>query len=257
MRPSFRVAAGALLSIALVACVGSPMAPAAVQQDDNLLAMSFDELSHEQEQLGDSDRGQELGWAALAVRSGVVPSQLDVTNDGEREVYNAFVHAVAWSTPASARRPSAYRTLVAWRKSGERMQVLMLSTTANEQPVTHPLSMTPVGTGPMAGARAAYFERGPSAARWLGESGTVKVAEGTPGAACSTAATSDEGRPKGVACSRITYNVGFTVGFQRTSATNHLPDPSAPVIEIEASDQPVSGGRLMFFCAAPSNKKGC
>jgi len=257
MRASVRVAAAALLSAALVACVDSPMAPASVQQDDNLLALSFDELSHEQNQLGDTDRGLELGWAALAVRAGVVPSQLDVMNDGEREVYNAFVHAVAWATPSAARRPSTYRTLLAWRKSGERMQVIMLSTTANEQPVTHPLSMTPVGMGPMASARAAYFERGPVAGSWIGVNGHVKIAEGNPGDTCSPAATSQADRPKGVACSRLTYTVGFEAGFQRASATSHIPDASAPVIQIEAADQPVSGARLMFFCASPSSKRGC
>ena len=137
------------------------------------------------------------------------------------------------------------------------MQVIMLSTTANEQPVTHPLSMTPVGMGPMASARAAYLERGPGATSWIGVNGSVKIAEGSSGDACSPAATSDNGRPKGVACSRLIYNVGFAVGFQRTSATNHVPDASSPVIQLEAADQPVSGARLMFFCAAPTSKKGC
>jgi hypothetical protein len=191
------------------------------------------------------------------VRAGVVPSQLDVTNDGERESYNAFVHGVAWATPSAARRPDTYRTLVAWRKTGERMQVIMLNTTANEQPVTHPLSMTPVGMGPMASARAAYFERGPVATSWIGVNGSVKIAEGNSGDACSPAATSETERPRGVACSRLTYRVGFAVGFQRASATNHVPDAAAPIIQIEAEDQPVSGARLMFFCAAPSSKRGC
>jgi hypothetical protein len=257
MRPSVRVAAAALLSLALAACVDSPIAAPAAVEEDNLLATSFDELSQEQAQLGDADRGQELGWAALAVRSGVVPSQLDVTNDGEREAYSAFVHAVSWVTPSAARRPGAYRTLVAWRKSGERMQIIMLSTTADEQPVTHPLSMSPVGMGPMTGARAAYYERGPGRASWLGTSGTVQIAEGSAGDACSTAATSQNRGPKGVGCRRLTYNVGFSVGFQPVTATGHAPDLSAPVIQIEAADQPVSGARLMFSCAAPSSKKGC
>lgn len=243
-----------LASMAL-ACVDAPSAVSSAAQDAPL-AVSFDVLSREQAQAGDAERSQELAWAALAVRTGVQPSRFEVNNAGVPEIYDAFVHSTHWAVALQAQRPNQHRTLVAWRKTTDRLQVLLLSSHQDQAPVVHPVSMGPPHA-PMSGARAAYFVRGPNGEVWMGVSGNAKLAEGTLGGTCPPSVETSQ-KPTGVQCQLLKYTVGFDINFQKTRNTSaRLPDPNGPTIRIRAGEQPINGAKLTFSCPTPESDRGC
>jgi hypothetical protein len=247
------------LAALLAACVDAPgeaLAPAAA---NNPLAASFDLLADEQLQANDVERSEDFRWAALSLRAGVTPAVLEVTNNGTREVYDAFVHAVTWATLTQALRPPLHRSLVAWRRSGDVLQVLLVGMVADSAPVLNPLSLrqTTAGelTSPIAGAKAAYFERGPVNSTWMGVTGTAKVAEHPQPTACP--APNDGAKPEGVNCQLTRFGVALNVEFARTrSRDSREVDAQAPRRSVIARPQVVGGVKLVFSCAMPGSA-GC
>lgn len=257
-RHSKVMVAAAALCFALAACVDSPTGSMSAA-DENQLATSFDDLAQEQVAAGDDERGEEFRWAALAVRFGVTPSLFEVRNDGQAEVYSAFVDAVKWTLPILASRPLTHRTFVAWRKTPEKMQVILISSHLDLAPVLHPYSMrlAPGATAqasPVAGAHAAYFERGTNGKAWLGVSGQVRMAEASVAGPCNTPPSN---RPSGVTCELARYAVGFDVMFAPTGPRPRDVDAAATRKHIVAPEQSVAGVKLTFTCAAPASNTGC
>ena len=254
------------LAASVAACVDAPSEPlAASAPPNNPLATSFDQLADEQLAANDVERGEEFRWAALALRAGVTPSALDVTNNGTREVYDAFVHAVTWASLTQAVRPPLHRSLVAWRRSGDVLQVLLVGLASDSAPVLHPYSLrTATGgtTSPVAGATAAYFERGSgtantAASTWIGISGSAKVAEHPRPENCLS--PNDGAKPEGVSCQLTRFGVALNVNFARTrSRDSRDVDANAPSRRIIAgnTNQTVAGVRLVFTCATPLST-GC
>lgn len=252
-------AAVALGSFLLAGCVDSPT-EAASPAADNQVATSFEVLAQEQFAAGDTERGEEFRWAGLAMRAGVVPSRLEVTNDGQGEVYNAFVHSARWTATTLAMRPPVHRTMMAWRRNGDLLQVIMVSMHSDSAAVLHPMSMRPSGPGgspmgPMAGAKAAYFERGPQGSAWMGVGGYAKIVETNSGGTCP--APNDAERPSGVTCELARYAVTLNADFAATTAfaSRDLAQNSAPRV-ISVATQPVAGVKLTFTCAMPGTT-GC
>src|SRR5262245_51746525 len=130
------IAVAAMLS----ACVDSPEEPLAATEQ-NPLATSFEMLSQEQMFANDVERSEDFRWAALALRAGIPRSVIQVTNHGRAEVYDGFVHAVTWTSLNQALRPPLYRTLIAWRRSGDVLQVILVGLASDSAPVIHPYSM--------------------------------------------------------------------------------------------------------------------
>jgi hypothetical protein len=160
MRRSHLHAIAALMAgIFAVACVDSPQEPST--ETDSPLASTFDGLSKEASANGDNARGNEFGWAAVALAAGMTPSPLIVFNNNKREVYDAFVHATTITAPGVTDGLTT-RTLIAWRKPANVLQVIMVSAPDNVTNVLHPASMGPIniGTAPFRGAHAAYYECG-------------------------------------------------------------------------------------------------
>ncbi|HEX6316056.1 MAG TPA: hypothetical protein VFZ73_14395 [Gemmatimonadaceae bacterium] len=248
----------ALVGLA-TACVDSPSAPLAAEAPNNPLATSFDLLADEQAAANDIERSEEFRWAALALRAGVTPRALEVTNNGQAEVYDAFVHSVTWAALAQALRPPLHRSLIAWRRSGDRMQVILIGLALDSAPVVHPLSLRPNAveevTAPYAGAKAAYFERGPANTTWMGIGGTAKVADAPDLNACPTA--NDASKPSGINCQLTRFSVALNVQFAKTlSRDSRDLDPLSVARRIIAPDQALPGVKLVFTCAMPSST-GC
>ncbi|MFN8581100.1 MAG: hypothetical protein U0163_09015 [Gemmatimonadaceae bacterium] len=252
-----------LTSFALVACitlatacVDAPSSPSTTA-DENVLASSLDALSREAAQQGDTERSQEFTWAALAVRSGVTPSKFQIKSGGTLAAYEAIVYAVTWQTPASPQRAPDHRSLLAWRRSGSSLQTLMISTTADVQPVQNPLSATPLAslTAPFAGAHVLYSVRGDAPGTWVGVSGNVKVAQGSVSGAC-VPVTSDKRLLPGVTCQQVTYTVGFEVATQPAVGAAHAPLADSALLRLGANDQAVNGAKLLLACSAPTTN-GC
>lgn len=242
----------------LAACVDAPGEALAPATANNPLAASFDLLADEQFQANDVERGEDLRWAALSLRAGVTPAVLEVTNNGAREVYDAFVHAVTWATLSQALRPPLHRSLVAWRRSGDVLQVLLIGMVTDSAPVLNPLSLrstsTTEFTSPIAGAKAAYFERGPASSTWMGVGGVAKVAEHPEYSACPP---NDGAKPAGVICQRTKFGVGLTVEFARTQTRDSRDvDAQAPKRTLVARQQVVGGVKMVFTCAMPLST-GC
>ena len=251
---------GALALAGLLgACVDAPSEAFAPAMANNPLAASFDLLADEQFRANDVERGEDLRWAALSLRAGVTPAVLEVTNNGMREVYDAFVHAVTWATLTQALRPPLHRSLVAWRRSGDVMQVLLIGTVKDSAPVLNPLSLRPTTTGELtsaiAGAKAAYFERGPVSSTWMGVGGVAKVAENPPQqTACEP---NDGAKPPGVSCQLTKFGVALTVEFARTQTRDSREvDVLSPKRSLIARPQVVAGVKMVFTCEMPLST-GC
>ena len=252
---------GLMLAAMVAACVDAPSAPlAATAPPNNPLAATFDVLAEEMA-VNDVERSEEFRWAALSLRSGVTPSLLQVTNEGRSELYDAFVHAVTWTSLTQAVRPPLHRSLVAWRRTGDVLQVLLVGLVSDSAPVIHPYSLRSASTSPIAGATAAYFERGSSASStagstWIGIGGSAKVAEFPPAELCLS--PNDAPKPDGVSCQLTHFGVSLNVLFARTqSRDSRVLDVAGPSRRLIApSTQTVSGVRLVFSCATPGSN-GC
>ena len=242
----------------LAACVDAPGEALAPATANNPLAASFDLLADEQFQANDVERGEDLRWAALSLRAGVKPSVIEVTNNGTREVYDAFVHAVTWATLTQSLRPPRHRSLVAWRRSGDVLQVLLVGMVTDSAPVLNPLSLRSTTSGeltsPIAGAKAAYFERGPVSSTWMGVGGVAKVAEYPEPDPCLP---NDGAKPDGVTCQLTEFGVGLTVEFARTRTRDSREvDAQAPRRAMFIRPQVVGGVNMVFTCPMPAST-GC
>ncbi|MGQ0539794.1 MAG: hypothetical protein ACT4R6_12665 [Gemmatimonadaceae bacterium] len=253
---SGRVGRAAVAGVLLLAgaCVDSPQEPSSTA--DSPLASTFDALAKDAASNGDNVRGTEFGWAAVAIAGGMTPSQLVVLNNSRREVYDAFVHATTIALP-NVTDGLTTRTLIAWRKVTNVLQVVMVSAPDNVTQVLHPASMGPItGSGaPFRGAHAAYYERGENAAggTWIGISGSVKLAEASAGAACEVAFSATSG----VTCVRARFGVAFDVRLARLPAGSRTLAPTADR-GLRAGEQQVNGLKLTVKCVAPQTAvKGC
>jgi hypothetical protein len=247
------------ICVTLAACVDAPTESADVASPENQLAVSFDDLSAEQFAVGDLERGEEFRWAALGMRLGVVPTRFELTNDGQTEVYDAFVQAVKWSSLQQASRPLSHRTLVAWRRTPEKMQVLLVGSHLAEAPVVHPYSMrmdpgTTAQTSPIAGAHAAFFERAANGKAWIGTSGQVKMEVESSGGGCNALPNEDV---DGVTCQRARYEVRFDIRFTPTRGNTRELDVAAITKRLVAREQDVAGVTLTFSCQLPTSAGGC
>lgn len=250
----FKGAALALALVGLAACVDSPSAPLAAV-DATPLASSFESLAEEM-RTSDIERSEELRWAAIAVRAGVTPSVLELTNNGVPEIYDAFVHAVRWASTQQTNRPLTHRNLVAWRRQGSMLQVMLVGLATDSAPVVHPYSLRPTTPGgpltqPILGAKAAYFERGPNGGTsWIGVQGHARVEEVSTGSPCVQ--PDESTRPAGVACQQSQFDAAMSINFARTpSRDSREVLPESPTRWINVSEQRVVGVKLLFSCQTP------
>ena len=147
---------GVLSAVLATGCVDSPSEPASAPLE-NTLAVNFDALADEQSAAGDVERSEELRWAALAIRLGVRPTVLNVTNGGEDEEYSAFVHSARWARVTDAIRPATHRSLVAWRRLDPRGTPVPAEAPRVEPAIISPHTGQPLPTQAEIGAAA--FER--------------------------------------------------------------------------------------------------
>ena len=248
----------AALATMLSACVDSPSEPQALTEQ-NPLATSFDMLAQEQMMASDIERSENFRWASLALRTGVTPSVIQVTNDGKPEVYDGFVQAASWLASAQALRPPLHRSLVAWRRNGDLLQVLLVDMFTDSAPIVNPLSLRSSSPGviqsAVRGANAAYFERGPRNQSWLGISGMAKIAEHPQSSACPLPNVED--RPSGVSCQFTRFGIELNVQFAVTrSRDSREVDLFAPSRRVIAPSQAVAGVKLQFNCVSPLST-GC
>jgi hypothetical protein len=253
-----RTLGAVVVAAALAACVDAPSEAAASAAPNNTLATSFDVLADEQRRANDVERSEDFSWAALALRAGVTPSVIEVTNNGTREVYDAFVHAVTWASLTQALRPPLHRSLVAWRRSGDVLQVLLIGMVTDSAPVLNPLSLRALASDPtaaIAGAKAAYFERGAVNATWIGVNGYATVVEHPDPENCPMP---NEGtRPDGVNCQLTRFGIKLNVTFARTRTSDSRElDATSPERRVLAPGQTVDGVNLVFSCAMPLST-GC
>lgn len=239
-----------------MACVDSPQEPST--EADSPLASTFDGLSKEATANGDNARGNEFGWAAVALAAGMTPSPLIVFNNNRREVYDAFVHATT-ITAVGVTDGLTTRTLIAWRKPANVLQVIMVSAPDNVTNVLHPASMGPIniGTAPFRGAHAAYYERvdgGTVTSQWIGVGGNVKLTDANVGALACEAALP---LTSGVGCTRARFSVAFDVRLASLAPRATTPSTNADRA-MRAAEQAINGLKLTVRCVAPSTTdRGC
>ncbi|HJU73446.1 MAG TPA: hypothetical protein VJ717_06855 [Gemmatimonadaceae bacterium] len=238
-----------------VGCVDSPQEPSA--SPDSPLASTFDALSRDAATNGDNARGTEFAWAAVAIAAGMTPSRLIVNNSGRSETYEAFVHATTISAP-NVTDGLTTRTLIAWRKPANVLQVIMLSAPDNVSNVLHPASMGPINNSnaPFRGAHAAYYERADNASlkTWIGVGGSVKLTDGNIGTQpCEVALPVTSG----VSCVRARFSVTFDIRLAAISPGAMTPSANADRT-LRAAEHAINGLKLAVRCVTPSlQAKGC
>jgi hypothetical protein len=250
-----RAAVAVLVATSMLGCVDAPQAPSSAA--DSPLASTFDALSREATANGDGARGNEFAWAAIALAAGMTPSQLIVNNNGRREVYEAFVHATTISA-ATVSDGLTTRSLIAWRKPANVLQVIMMSAPDNGSNVLHPASAGPISqTGaPFRGAHAAYYERADNSTTntWIGASGGIKLTDaGINAQSCESALPVSSG----VLCARARFITAFDVRLARLPAGARTLDASTERT-LRAAEQPINGLKLSVRCVTPSlEARGC
>lgn len=263
---AWRVAAPVLLA---TACVDGPSGVTPVDEAIDPLAETFDALSRVAGEYGDLARSDGFAHAALAVRSGIAPSRLEVQVGTLTEVYDAFVTSVQWDSVllGGALRPPARRSLVGWRKTAEgTTRVIALGTPNDSAAVLSPVAL---GAGMstvavFAGATAMMNEgrdtpqgRPDLGNAWYATSGWVKLREAAIVGPCP-----DPGRrvtALGLTrCEEARYLVRFDLTMQRLAGRPMQVVGGTPLRRASSVGEPVIGGaRMRLACAAPSGAQGC
>jgi hypothetical protein len=262
----------ALGALGVAACVESPTGAVADSLDDDPLALTFEELSRQAAAVGDVSRAQGFAFAAIAARSGVTPSRLDLRVGNTVEVYEAFVSSIDWSLAiTSPSQVPAHRSVTAWRRTTDGVtRILTLTTPSDSAPVTNPLSLSPnaLPAAAFAGASALYQETtsiqmlgsaAPAALAdefWIGMTGFVKIREQAAGAECPRPATAQS--ISGVTCRQARFLVKAEVSFQRLAQRPYQVQAGATPRRIATSaEQTIAGYKLQFACASVSPRNGC
>lgn len=267
-RVARRGASALAIAVVVAACVDSPNVTALDTTSSSPLADTFDELSRAAGAYGDLARSDGFNFAALAVRSGVTPSRLEVQMGGTVEQYDAFVSSVHWeSSVPVALRPPTRRTLIAWRRIATgTTRVLTLTTPSDSASILSPLALgVGVSTAAVfAGASAMHHDvqDTPSgnpdlSAAFYGTGGWVKLREAAVIRACP-----DSLRHRGVLgvsrCEEARYQVRFDVSMQRLQLRPPTQVIGSVVRRVTSLGETlVTGLKLHFTCASPSGKTGC
>jgi len=262
----------ALLGVlTLCACVDAPDVSSPTSEStpqSELLAQTFDAMSRATAQSGDLARSDGFTHAALAVRSGVTPSRLEVQTGTATEVYDAIVTAAQWdSTLPPNVRPPARRTLVGWRRTDRgTTRVLVLTAPNDSAIVLSPLSLG-MGMSTMAVYAAASAMQhevsdtgagyGDFGTAWYGTSGWVKLREVAVVGTCADSArlANQLGLTR---CDETRYLVRFDLTMQRLTGRPPQEVPGTQALRTWSVGEPVvSGMRIRFSCVAPKGDRGC
>lgn len=209
---------GAVAVLALASgCADGPTEPTNFDTD---LAASFDLMASEARSSGDIDAAAAFEGGALAIRAGLVPSEIEVTIDGEVVKHKAVVHAVARSGPAGPR--VLMRSLLAWSGTNPRETILKVMLLGNEAEFGHPSQMVPQGR-----ARG-WFGDLVAQARFLATDGSAGMKVVFLGAPCGPAAPD---RPE-IRCRRARFDVQVDGEFSKLPIATSVDDLE---IEVDAT----------------------
>lgn len=190
---------GALAALALAAgCSAEPTGPDAASED---LAASFDIMAAEARASGDVDGAAAFEGGAQALRAGLVPSEIEVTIDGEVVTHKAVVHAVARGAPGG--QQILMRSLLAWSGQNPRETMLKVMLLADEAAFGHPSEFVPLGR-----ARG-WFGDLIEGIRYRAVEGTAGIQVAEVGPPCGPSAPD---RP-GIRCRRARFDVQVDGGF--------------------------------------------
>jgi hypothetical protein len=249
-----RIAASLVACLVLAACGHDASGPSATAKDEEVAA-TLEDIAQQQAQRGASETSREIGWAALALRSGIAPSHYTMLRAGQTEVFDAFVQAVAFPV-VSELLPIAPRTMVAWRHDGPTTRVLVITTLMDDSQVINPLSPGPLS--PLDGAAVTFIESDSAGARiWLGINGRAQTEQRALGDECLAPSADGSQLPKGVECRAADFVVGFEMALQRALQNGFDVDPGSPVLHLTGGNQIVNGARLTFECLNPQVPAGC
>lgn len=129
--------AGSVALVAALAGCATDSGSTPVDQDQEL-ASTFDGMSRDANVGGDADAGAAFSGAAMAVRLGIRPTEIEVKVNGESRRYFAFVHVIG-STRALP--IAALRTVVAYRGEHQRpTEVLYVAAGGDSVGLDHPMA---------------------------------------------------------------------------------------------------------------------
>lgn len=267
----YRASLIAVVALA-AACVDSApsTAPSTFDETEDPLALTFDALSAQSDSSGDRARSEGFAYAAIAVRRGIVPSRIDIVNNGTLEAFDGFVSALEWDASIAEQfRAPNHRGLIAWRRTNDGVtRILSLTTPLDSAPILSPLSLS--ATSPYAAffaAATAQYQETTAAVTvtgqlnatkpdlfWGGVEGFVKIREVSRGGQCF-APTNKE--LTGVSCQVARYVVQFDVGLHLLTKRPITVDLASPRRGMTASEQTVNGVRLGLSCARVASRSGC
>ena len=261
----------ALISLLLAATVGCVDAPESVASpaalDDDPLAQTFDALAQASASNGDLARKEGFQFAALTVRSGLVPSHIEMrVASPDAEGMDAIVSAVDWASnvPASLRPPSR-RALVAWRRNANGiLRVISLLTPSDSAPIVSPLVLgSALNTNAVyAAASAQYQDITPQAnsslgtqTSWFATSGWVKIRQLQSTGACTQLESNT--KVGGFSCETARFAVSFDLAMQALTGLPPTLVSELSIVVRTPSEQTLNGEHLTFSCASPNAQRGC
>lgn len=213
---------GAVAILALASgCADGPAEPTSHDAD---LAASFDLMAAEARSSGDMDAASAFEGGALAIRAGLVPSEIDVTIDGDLVTHKAVVHAVARSGPGG--QQILMRSLLAWSGQNPRETMLKVMLLADEAEFGLPSQMVPMGR-----ARG-WFGDLVAGIRYRATEGSAGIQVDFIGAPCGPSAPD---RP-GIRCRRARFDVQVDGTFSTLPVAAAGED-----LEISADAEGVAG----------------
>jgi hypothetical protein len=223
-------ASAPVLIASLVACGDSSTEPTStVAAADVALAAELEGVAQSARAAGDGARETAFAFAAEAVRLGIQPSTLIVSNDGVEQRFDAYVNAVDRRGLTEADRVGR-RTLTGWRRTEGGTQLIYIGSPAAAAQVS-----------PAGNDGAAWYFDARTQTRWAGVSGSVTIAELESGGAC--AIVSRASRAPKSSCTKAVFEVGFDVRFEQ-EGTDRSGARSSNLKGISAADQRVNGAKL-------------
>lgn len=219
-----------VLVASLVACGDASTEPTAmIEAQDVSLAAELETVAQDARAAGNSEREAAFSYAAEAVRLGIQPSTLIVSNNGEEQRFDAFVNAVDQRGRTEADRVGR-RTVTAWRRTDGGTHVIYLGSPAANAQVS--------SSGNDA---AAWYSNPRTKTRWVGVSGSVTIAELESGGSCGIVARASRTSTSG--CTNAVFEVGFDVRFEM-DGTDRSGARSSSMIGISANNQRVNGAKI-------------
>jgi hypothetical protein len=196
-----------LMAVAALAaaCEGGPAAPAAPELEPEL---AMEQMAAEATRGGDADNASAFSSAALALRLGIRPSEIEVKIQNEHVIYKALVVGVV-RTARDGR--VLVRHLIAWTGNRRPSAILQVSSRSDQALFGPPSGQNDLADSP-GRARGSWADL-VNHQRWIATAGSADMALAGTGGPCPIQPVTDPPRT----CVLASYDIRINGNFELLS----------------------------------------